>query len=116
MCVYLQRHQSRRVCNLRQTQVSNKRRNDEQFRINKRIRNSNINQTVENDISNNSNNSSGNGLCQYYQSVTLNERLIAERNYKKIEKQQEILLRRSNYVLEKKKENAIFKIRFKMVY
>ena len=85
-----------------QHQIYNKRKNNEQVRINKRIRNSNINQTVEKGNSNNSNNTSGNGLFQYYQTVTLNERLIAERNYKKLQKQQEILLRRSNYVLDKK--------------
>ena len=44
---FLQQRQSRQVCNLRQSQVSNKRKNNEQFRVNKRIRNSNINQTVE---------------------------------------------------------------------
>ena len=73
MLYYLQRHQSRRVSNLGQSQVTNKRKNDEQFRINKRIRNSNINQTVETNSTNNSNTSSGNGLCQYYETVTINE-------------------------------------------
>ena len=79
---YLQRHQSRRVSNFGQSQVTNKRKNNEQFRINKRIRNSNINQTVENNSTDNSNTLSGNGLFQYYETVTINERLIAERNYK----------------------------------
>ena len=85
---FLQQRQSRQVCNLRQSQVSNKRKNNEQFRVNKRIRNSNINQTVEKNSTNNSNTSSGNGLCQYYETVTINERLIAERNYNKLQKPQ----------------------------
>ena len=87
---YLQQRQSRHVCNLGQSKVTNKRKNNEQCRINKRIRNSNT--------------SSGNELCQYYETVTINERLIAERNYNKLQKQQQVLLKRSNYVLEKSRE------------
>ncbi len=39
--------------------------------------------------------------------------MIAERNYKKLEKQQEILLWRSNYVLEKKKRMRFLKLDLK---
>ena len=39
--------------------------------------------------------------------------MIAERNYKKLEKQQEILLRRSNYVLEKKNRMRFLKLDLK---
>ena len=99
---YLQQRQSRHVCNLGQSKVTNKRKNDEQFRINKRIRNNNINQTVEKNSTHNSNTLPGNGLCQYYETVTINERLIAERNYNKLQKQQQVLLKGSNYVLERK--------------
>ena len=98
----LQRRQSRHVCNLGQSKVSNKRKNNEQFRINKRIRNSNINQVVEKNSTNNGNILPGNGVSQYYETVTINERLIAERNYNKLQKQEQVLLKRSNYVLEKK--------------
>ena len=66
------------------------------------IRNSNINQTVKNDSTNNSQTSSGNGLCQYYETVTFNERLIAE------------LIKKVKLFTRKKVENVIYKIKYKL--